>query len=47
MKIGNIVKFQSENFFEGAVQLRWTYDRPEHAKHAAKSFVFHGPRYHG
>lgn len=47
MKIGNIVKFQSENFFEGAVQLRWTYERPEHAKHAAKSFVFHGPRYHG
>ena len=47
MNIGNIVKFQNENFFEGAVQLRWIYERPEHAHHAAKSFVFHGPRYHG
>jgi hypothetical protein len=46
MKIGEIVNFQSENFFEGAVQLRWANDRPEQAKKAAEAFIFHGPRYH-
>ena len=47
MKIGDLVSFHSENFFEGAVQLRWVSDRPEQAKQAANAFVFHGPRYHG
>ena len=47
MKIGDLVSFHSENFFEGAVQLRWVTDRPEQAKQAANAFVFHGPRYHG
>lgn len=46
MKVGEIVKFQSENFFEGAVQLRWANDRPEQAKNAAEAFIFHGPKYH-
>lgn len=47
MKIGDLVSFHNENFFEGAVQLRWVTDRPEQAKQAANAFVFHGPRYHG
>ncbi|TXH29051.1 MAG: hypothetical protein E6Q96_04240, partial [Cyclobacteriaceae bacterium] len=47
MKIRDMVSFHSENFFEGAVQLRWVSDRPEQAKQAANAFVFHGPRYHG
>lgn len=47
MKIGDLVSFHSENFFEGAVQLRWVTERPEQAKQAANAFVFHGPRYHG
>jgi|GEM_PF-1047894 len=46
MKVGEIVNFQSENFFEGAVQLRWANDRPEQAKNAAEAFIFHGPKYH-
>ena len=46
MKIGDIVSFQQENFFEGAVQLRWLTDRPSQARQAAEAFVFHGPRYH-
>lgn len=47
MKIGNLVRFHQEHFFEGAVQLRWIQDRPEQARQAAGSYVFHGPRYHG
>lgn len=47
MKIGNIVRFNDERFFEGAVQLGWIEKRPEQALRAAESFVFHGPRYHG
>lgn len=47
MKIGDLVSFQQENFFEGAVQLRWLTERPEQAQLAANAFVFHGPHYHG
>jgi hypothetical protein len=47
MKIGELVSFHKESFFEGAVQLRWIEDRPSQAKSAAEAFVFHGPRYHG
>ncbi|SDY00536.1 hypothetical protein SAMN05421644_1242 [Allochromatium warmingii] len=47
MKIGDLVCFHQEHFFEGAVQLRWIQDRPEQAQHAACAYVFHGPRYHG
>lgn len=46
MKVSELVSFHSENFFEGAVQLRWLDDRPEQAEKAANAFVFHGPRYH-
>ena len=47
MKISDLVSFHNENFFEGAVQLRWLAERPEQAKQAANAFVFHGPHYHG
>jgi hypothetical protein len=46
-KIGDLVSFQNERFFEGAVQLRWTVERPDQADYAARTFVFHGPGYHG
>ncbi|MBE0471156.1 MAG: hypothetical protein IBX55_16800, partial [Methyloprofundus sp.] len=47
MKVGDLVSFHNENFFEGAVQLRWYDERPAQAQSAAEAFVFHGPRYHG
>ncbi|WP_281715757.1 hypothetical protein [Alteromonas sp. CyTr2] len=47
MKIGSIVTFDDELFFDGAVQLSWFERRKEQAQRAAQSFVFHGPRYHG
>jgi len=47
MKIGELVSFHKEHFFEGAVQLRWIEERPSQAQSAAEAFVFHGPRYHG
>ncbi|GLP97003.1 hypothetical protein [Paraferrimonas sedimenticola] len=46
MKVENIVRFNNELFFEGAVQLSWLEKRPEQAQKAAESFVFHGPKYH-
>ncbi|MBC7489075.1 MAG: hypothetical protein H7240_02740 [Glaciimonas sp.] len=46
-KIGELVNFHNENFFEGAVQLRWVQEREAQARLAASAFVFHGPRYHG
>lgn len=47
MKIGSLVRFNDERFFEGAVQLRWVQERWPRAQQAAEAFVFHGPRYHG
>ena len=47
MKLNELVSFHQENFFEGAVQLRWVTERPELANQAAEAFVFHGPQYHG
>lgn len=47
MKIVDLVRFHDEQFFEGAVQLRWVQEREEQARQAARSYVFHGPRYHG
>jgi len=45
--IGDIVRFQDERLFEGAVNLDWLNDNPERAEQAAAAFVFHGPTYHG
>jgi len=47
MRIGEVIRFKNERFFEGAVQLNWLQQRPEQARVAAEAFVFHGPRYHG
>ena len=47
LKVRQVIHFQSERFFEGAVQLSWMQRRPEQARQAAEAFVFHGPRYHG
>jgi hypothetical protein len=47
MQIGDIVRFQKQRFFNGAVQLGWVQNRPPLATEAARAFVFHGPRYHG
>ena len=44
---GDIVRFQDERLFEGAVNLDWISDNPERAEQAAAAFVFHGPTYHG
>jgi hypothetical protein len=47
MKIGDLIQFRSDLFFDGAVQLLWADDQIKRADEAARSFVFHGPRYHG
>ncbi len=47
MRIGDVVQFQEQRFFNGAVQLGWVCSRPQLAEDAARAFVFHGPRYHG
>ena len=44
--LANLVQFQEDRFFQGAVQLRWATERMELADQAAQAFVFHGPRYH-
>lgn len=47
MKVGDLIQFRSDLFFDGAVQLLWADDQIKRADEAAESFVFHGPRYHG
>lgn len=47
MKVGDLIRFRSDLFFDGAVQLLWADDQIKRADEAARSFVFHGPRYHG
>ena len=47
MKVSDLIRFRSDLFFDGAVQLLWADDHLKRAKEAAQSFVFHGPRYHG
>jgi len=45
-RIGEILHFREDLFFEGAVQLDWFYD-VEKGPPAANAFVFHGPTYFG
>lgn len=47
MKLQELVQFNQQGFFEGAVQLGWFQDRIDQANIAAESFIFHGPHYHG
>ena len=47
MKLQELVQFNQQSFFEGAVQLGWFQNRIDQANIAAESFIFHGPHYHG
>ncbi|WP_213780753.1 hypothetical protein [Caballeronia sp. dw_276] len=47
MKVADVITFRSDLFFDGAVQLSWADNQIDRADEAARSFVFHGPRYHG
>ena len=47
MKVSELVKFRSDLFFDGAVQLLWADKNRDRAADAARTFVFHGPKYHG
>ena len=46
MKLGEILEFKRELYFEGAVQADWFYDR-EKSVRVAENFVFHGSDYFG
>lgn len=46
MQIRDILKFNKEKYFGGAVQANWFYDA-EKVGAIADSYVFHGPKYHG
>ncbi len=46
MRLGDIIEFRKDLYFEGAVQADWFYD-PVKAAKVAESFVFHGNNYFG
>lgn len=46
MRLGDIIEFRKDLYFEGAVQADWFYD-PQKAAKVAESFVFHGKNYFG
>ena len=46
MQIKDILKFNKDKYFGGAVQANWFYDCDK-VKAIADSYVFHGPKYHG
>lgn len=46
MKLKDILKFNKDKYFGGAVQANWFYDA-ERVGAIADSYVFHGPKYHG
>lgn len=46
MNVCDIVSFNEENYFNGAVQPEWFYDNIR-AKRIAINYVFHGPKYYG
>lgn len=46
MKINEILKFNRDSFFDGAVQIDWFYN-DSIRREVAKSYVFHGKEYHG
>ncbi len=46
MRLGDIIEFRKDLYFEGAVQADWFYDRQKAAK-VAENFVFHGKNYYG
>ncbi len=46
MKVGDLVEFNDDKCFNGAVQTDWFYDDLK-LKSVAMSYVFHGPKYFG
>lgn len=46
MLIRDILQFNKDKYFDGAVQANWFYDADKVAA-IADSYVFHGPKYHG
>lgn len=46
MKLGEVIEFRKDLYFEGAVQADWFYE-PEKAAKVAENFVFHGKNYFG
>lgn len=46
MKINDILAFNKEKYFNGAIQAEWFYD-PHLSYEIGSSYVFHGPRYYG
>lgn len=46
MKLGEILEFRKDLYFEGAVQADWFYDKKK-ASLVAENFVFHGSNYFG
>lgn len=46
MQIKDILKFNKDKYFGGAVQANWFYETDK-VKAIADSYVFHGPKYHG
>ncbi len=46
MQIRDILKFNKDKYFGGAVQANWFYDADK-VSAIADSYVFHGPKYHG
>lgn len=45
-KIGQLIEFNREDFFDGAVQADWFYDE-EKRDRVSESYIFHGPKYFG
>jgi len=46
MKLGEVVEFRKDLYFEGAVQADWFYNK-EKASIVSENFVFHGKEYYG
>ena len=46
-KLGNLVRFEIDRLFNGAVDVDWLQSDAAKAERAAEAFVFHGPGTHG
>ena len=47
LRLQDIVKFQNNRLFQGAVSIDWFLTDIKKREKAAQSFIFHGPQYHG
>ncbi len=46
-RLDEVVRFQSERLFDGAVNVDWYWNDLPRASKAAAAYIFHGPTYHG